>query len=57
MPEAEIVETESGTVPCGEGWYVLNAKKAQWQHHPDAGSDLSFQGDVKFEEIGVHLGV
>jgi uncharacterized cupin superfamily protein len=57
MAEAQLVETENGTVPRGEGWYVLNAKNAQWQHHPEAGSDLSFQGDVRFAEIGVHLGV
>jgi uncharacterized cupin superfamily protein len=57
MSEAEIVETENGSVPRGEGWYVLHAKRAQWQHHPDAGADLSFQGDVRFPEVGVHLGV
>jgi hypothetical protein len=28
MPEAEIVRTEHGDVPRGEGWYVLNARRA-----------------------------
>ncbi|MDX6513983.1 MAG: hypothetical protein QOE36_3487 [Gaiellaceae bacterium] len=57
MAEAEIVETEHGAVPRGEGWYVLNAREAQWQHDPAFGADLSFQGDARFQDLGVHLGV
>ncbi len=58
MDEAEIVTTEHGDVPRGEGWYVLNARRAQWQHSPGfGGSDLSFQGDVRFPEVGFHVGV
>ena len=58
MSEAEIVTTEHGDVPRGEGWYVLNARRAQWQHSPGfGGSDLSFQGDVRFPEVGFHVGV
>ena len=34
MDEAEIVTTDHGDVPRGEGWYVLNARRAQWQHSP-----------------------
>ena len=50
--------TEHGDVPRGEGWYVLNARRAQWQHSPGfGGSDLSFQGDVRFPEVGFHVGV
>jgi uncharacterized cupin superfamily protein len=58
MDEAEIVTTEHGDVPRGEGWYVLNAQRAQWQHSPGfGGSDLSFQGDLRFPEVGFHVGV
>jgi uncharacterized cupin superfamily protein len=58
MPEAEILTTPDGDVPSGEGWYVLNARSARWQHASGfGGSDLSFQGDVRFTDIGVHLGV
>src|SRR3954449_3100385 len=58
MDQAEIVATEHGDVPRGEGWYVLNARRAQWQHARGfGGSDLSFQGDVRFRDVGVHLGV
>jgi uncharacterized cupin superfamily protein len=55
---AEIVSTPDGEVPRGTGWYVLNAKRARWQHMAGfGGSDLSFQGDERFEELGFHLGV
>jgi len=55
---AEIVSTETGDVPRGEGWYVLNAQRARWQHSSGfGGSDLSFQGDARFSDVGVHLGV
>lgn len=55
---AEIESTASGDVPRGAGWYVLNAQRARWQHMPGfGGSDLSFQGDERFGEVGVHLGV
>ena len=58
MTEARIETTEHGDVPRGEGWYVLNARRAQWQHSPGfGGSDLSFQGDVRFPEVGFHVGV
>src|SRR5215217_1523837 len=58
MEEAEIVTTQHGDVPRGDGWYVLNAQRARWKHSPGfGGSDLSFQGDVRFPEVGFHLGV
>ena len=56
--EARIETTEHGDVPRGEGWYVLNARRARWQHSPGfGGSDLSFQGDARFPEVGFHVGV
>jgi uncharacterized cupin superfamily protein len=55
---AEIESTPDGDVPRGKGWYVLNACRARWQHMPGfGGSDLSFQGDERFQELGIHLGV
>lgn len=57
MDAAEIVETATGTVPRGEGWYVLNVKQARWQHNVAFGANLSFQGDVRFAEFGINLGV
>ena len=30
VPESKLVRTERGLVPTGEGWFVLNAREAQW---------------------------
>jgi hypothetical protein len=30
MREARLVETESGLVPEGDGWFVVNARDARW---------------------------
>jgi len=55
--EARIEETEDGAVPRGEGWYVLNARDAQWGHTDDMGSFVQFEGDARFPEFGVNIHV
>jgi len=57
VPEAELTKTENGVVPKGEGWYVINAREAEWMTHPKFGSDAAFEGDVRFPDIGFHIGV
>jgi hypothetical protein len=33
MVREHLVEhTETGLVPTGEGWFVLNAREARWRH-------------------------
>ncbi|MEA2426099.1 MAG: hypothetical protein QOH13_2509, partial [Thermoleophilaceae bacterium] len=31
MREAKLIETESGLVPQGAGWFVLNVGHAAWE--------------------------
>ncbi len=31
MREAELLETDAGLVPDGEGWFVVNARDARWE--------------------------
>jgi uncharacterized cupin superfamily protein len=57
VPEAEIVESEHGLAPKGEGWYVINAREAEWVIHPKFGCSAAFEGDVRFPDIGVHVEV
>jgi len=57
MHEAKIIRGKHGLVPKGEGWYVVNAKKAQWGHSPDFGSYCTFEGDVRFPEVGINVNV
>jgi uncharacterized cupin superfamily protein len=57
VPEAPLEQTESGLVPKGEGWFVVNAKQARWAEHDKFGSGTTFEGDPEFKEIGVNIGV
>jgi uncharacterized cupin superfamily protein len=55
VPEAPLEETDSGLVPAGKGWFVLNARKARWRHREGRGERLSFEGEVEFPQVGVSL--
>lgn len=57
MPEAQIVPTEAGLVPKGEGWYVLNLADVAWRKNAKFGAWSSLEGDVKFAEYGIHVHV
>ena len=45
VDEARLVETENGLVPEREGWFVVNAREAQWWHHDTFGSAVVFEGE------------
>jgi uncharacterized cupin superfamily protein len=61
VPEAAFERTEAGLAPVGEGWFVLNAREARWNHRPGRGESLSLTGstDVEcetyFPQVGVNL--
>lgn len=57
MSEAKILHSTHGTKPEGEGWFVLNAKEAEWTESPHFGSFVDFQGDVRFDQFGLNLHV
>jgi len=57
VPEAPLEQTESGLVPKGEGWFVVNAKEARWLEHKTFGSGTTFEGDPEFKELGINIGV
>ena len=62
VPEAELVETEHGLVPKGEGWFVLNAREAQWWERPGRGvlcefEGAGFEGATDFHQLGINLSV
>jgi uncharacterized cupin superfamily protein len=57
-PEAEIVDTEQGKRPAGEGWYVLNATEGVWDVLPGWGRSISFEpDDPYFQDFGINLHV
>ena len=56
VPEAPLNQTEAGLVPDGEGWFVLNAREAQWLEG-DFGAYTRFEGETRFEQLGINIGV
>jgi uncharacterized cupin superfamily protein len=60
--EAELVRTEHGLVPKGQGWFVLNARDAQWWEREGRGAlcefeGAGFEGALDFEQLGINLTV
>lgn len=54
VPEARLEPTAAGVVPRGEGWFVVNAREARWREG-DFGTFTRFEGEPRFEQIGVNL--
>jgi len=60
--EAELVRTENGLVPKGDGWFVLNAREAQWWDRKGRGElcefeGAGFEGALDFTQLGINLTV
>jgi uncharacterized cupin superfamily protein len=55
VPEARLESTEHGLVPKGDGWFVLNARKAQWRHAEGRGAYSQLEGEPQFPQLGIHL--
>jgi uncharacterized cupin superfamily protein len=56
--EAKLVPAEhGGKMPAGEGWFVLNARDANWIDG-DLGKYCGFEGkDPAFPQLGINLNV
>jgi uncharacterized cupin superfamily protein len=57
VPEAPLEQTDFGRVPAGEGWFVVNAREARWKESDEFGTWTAFEGEPRFKEIGVNIGV
>lgn len=60
--EAELVPTEHGLVPRGQGWFVLNARDAQWWQRSGRGTLCEFEGAwlegaADFTQLGINVAV
>jgi uncharacterized cupin superfamily protein len=60
VAEAQLVRTENGLVPKGQGWFVLNAREAQWWQRGGRGvlcefEGAGFEGALDFEQLGINL--
>ena len=56
VSEAKLVQTDGGLAPEGSGWFVLNTKQARWLDG-HFGAYTRFEGDERFPEIGINIGV
>jgi uncharacterized cupin superfamily protein len=54
--EAPLQPADSGKVPSGEGWFVLNAREARWLDGV-FGAYTRFEGDARFPTMGFNIGV
>ncbi len=57
VPEARLEPTDTGLVPAGDGWFVVNAREARWLGSAEFGKWCSFEGDVRFPELGINVTV
>jgi uncharacterized cupin superfamily protein len=57
MKEAELRETETGLVPEGEGWFVLNLRDASWLTMKGGGTWVGFEAHGVRQQIGVGVHV
>jgi uncharacterized cupin superfamily protein len=55
VPEARLAQTETGLVPTGEGWFVLNARDARWLQREGRADKLEFAGEADFPQLGINL--
>jgi uncharacterized cupin superfamily protein len=57
VPEATIDDTDTGRVPTTDGWFVLNARDAQWYHREGRPAVCNLEGTTDFPQVGVNLNV
>jgi uncharacterized cupin superfamily protein len=62
VPESQLVRTEHGLVPKGQGWFVVNAREMQWWDRKGRGvlcefEGAGFDGATDFLQVGVNLTV
>ncbi len=57
VPEAQLERGSSGLRPSGPGWFVLNAREAEWQDGP-FGAYTPFENtEERFAELGINIAV
>lgn len=58
VPEAPLERNDAGLYPAGEGWFVLNARDAQWFDSIELGLYTPFEGEsARFTELGMNIGI
>jgi len=58
VPEARLEYSDHGTFPVEDGWFVVNARAAQWFESDGLGFYAPFEGEnATFGELGINLNI
>jgi uncharacterized cupin superfamily protein len=58
VAEAPLERNDSGLYPGGEGWFVVNAREAQWFDSNGLGFYTPFEGEnARFPQLGFNIGI
>ena len=57
VPEAPLERTDHGLRAAGEGWFVINAREAEWIGEDKFGSGLMFEGGTEVPQVGINIQV
>jgi uncharacterized cupin superfamily protein len=58
VPEAPMEDGPGGKKPAGEGWYVVNAREAEWIHNEKFGAGVTFESEAaEFPHYGINIQV
>jgi uncharacterized cupin superfamily protein len=57
IPEAPLTDDGNGLKPAGDGWFVLNARDAEWRHADGRTAVVDFEGKPHFAQLGINISV
>jgi uncharacterized cupin superfamily protein len=58
VAEAPLERNDSGLYPAGEGWFVVNARDAQWFDSNGLGFYTPFEGEnARFSQLGLNIAI
>jgi uncharacterized cupin superfamily protein len=58
VDEAPLEQRPGGTKPGGDGWFVVNARAAQWLHNERFGAGVIFEAqERRFPHYGINVQV
>ena len=57
VPEAQLERGEHGLAARGEGWFVLNARDANWIERRGRGAYCDFEAGTEFAQLGINVSV
>ena len=50
-------DATGGKKPAGEGWFIVNARDAEWIHNEKFGAGVTFEGTPEFAHYGINIQV